>query len=232
MTIFDIMRHVDLTNLNPTATHDDMVALIKDACAYKAYSICVPLYYTLFARDAIPLIAQDGYAPKLCTVIGFPHGNTMPQVKMFEAAQAVQYGADEVDMVINIGAVKERNTEFLLSEINNVAEACKGRVLKVIIETSLLTEEEKIYAAQIVERSAADFIKTSTGYGGGGATLHDIELLKKHVGTKKIKASGGISNLKFAEDIINAGANRLGSSSIIKTYEKLFESEEKSAENT
>ncbi len=232
MTIFEVMKTTDLTNLNPAATHEDIAQLLKTACEYKAYSVCVPLYYTLFVRDALPIVAQGDYQPKICTVIGFPHGNTMPQVKMFEAAQAVQYGADEVDMVINIGAVKERNTEFLLSEINNVAEACKGRVLKVIIETSMLTEEEKIYAAQIVERSAADFIKTSTGYGGGGATLHDVELLKKHVGTKKIKASGGISSLKFAEDLINAGAQRLGSSSIIKTYEKLFESEVKSAEST
>lgn len=218
----NILPKTDLTNLNPAATHEDMVALIKNACTYQAYSVCVPLYYTLFVRDAIPLVAQDGYAPKICTVIGFPHGNTMPQVKMFEAAQAVHYGADEVDMVINIGAVKERNTEFLLSEIDNVAEACKGRVLKVIIETSMLTEEEIIYACQIVARSAADFIKTSTGYGSRGATLHDIELMKQHAGGKKIKAAGGINTAAKAKEFLDAGADRIGSSKIIKNYEEVM----------
>lgn len=220
--MMDIFSKTDLTNLNPAATHEDMINLIKDACTYKTYSVCVPLYYTLFVRDAIPLIAQGGYEPKICTVIGFPHGNTMPQVKMFEAAQAVQYGADEIDMVINIGAVKERNTEFLLSEINNVAEACKGRVLKVIIETSMLNDEDIIYASQIVERSAADFIKTSTGYGPGGATTHAVELMMAHAGTKKIKAAGGINTIARANTFFDMGVHRIGSSRIVKDYEAVL----------
>ena len=218
MTFFDIMKHTDLTNLNPTATHDDMVSLINDACTYKAYSVCVPLYYTLFVHDAIPLVAKEGYAPKICTVVGFPHGNTMPQVKMFEAAHAVACGADEVDMVMNLGAIKERNTEFLLSEINNVAEACQGRVLKVIIETSMLSDEEIIYASQIVARSAADYIQTSTGCDGRSA-YHDIKLIRQHVDGKKIKVIHEMHSLGWAHDLVNAGADRIGSCNIIKNYE-------------
>lgn len=218
MTIFDIMRHTDLTNLNPTATHNDMVALIHDACTYKAYSVCVPLYYTLFVHDAIQLVAKEGYAPKICTVIGFPHGNTMPQVKIFEATQAVAYGADEIDMVINLGAIKERNTEFLLSEINNVAEVCQGRVLKVIIETSMLSDEEIIYACQIVARSAADYIQISAKHDGRGA-YHDIKLIRQHVDRKKIKVIHEMYSLGWAQDMVNAGADRIGSSNIIKNYE-------------
>lgn len=218
MTFFDIMKHTDLTNLNPTATHNDMVALIHDACTYKAYSVCVPLYYTLFVHDAIQLVAKEGYAPKICTVIGFPHGNTMPQVKIFEATQAVACGADEIDMVINIGAIKERNTEFLLSEINNVAEACQGRVLKVIIETSMLSDEEIIYACQIVARSAADYIQTSSRH-DGRSSYHDIKLIRQHVGRKKIKVIHEMYSLGWAQDMVNAGADRIGSSNIVKNYE-------------
>lgn len=218
MTFFDIMKHTDLTNLNPTATHNDMVALIHDACTYKAYSVCVPLYYTLFVHDAIQLVAKEGYTPKICTVIGSPHGNTMPQVKIFEATQAVAYGADEIDMVINLGAIKERNTEFLLSEINNVAEACRGRVLKVIIDTGMLSDDEIIYAGQIVARSAADYIYASAGHEGRGS-YHDIKLLRQHVGQKKIKVIHELYNLGWAHDLLNAGADRIGSSNIIKKYE-------------
>jgi deoxyribose-phosphate aldolase len=220
MTFFDIIKQTDITNLSPSATHHDIIKLIKDACTYRAHGVCVPLYYTMFVRDALPLIAQEGYVPKITTVVGFPHGNTMPQVKMFEAAQAVEYGADEISMVINIGAVKERNTEFLLSEINNVAEACKGRILKVIIETCLLNYDDIIYACQIVARSAADFIQTGTGCSAYGATLSDIELMMQHCDNKKIQATGVINTANRAEALLNAGVHRISSLTIIDNYEK------------
>lgn len=219
MNISEILANTDHTNLNPAATHEDILTLIKEASQYRTFSVCIAPYHVLFARTIINNLPADAYRPKLCTVVGFPHGNVMPQTKAFEARNAVIHGVDEVDMVINIGCVKERQRELLIKEIDLVAEACQGRVLKVIIETSMLTEEEIIFACEVVAASAADYIKTSTGYGSRGASLRDIELMKQYCTGKKIKASGGIHTLDFAKELMQAGASRIGASQLIKDYQ-------------
>lgn len=180
--------------------------------------LCVAPYYVSFARGMLDLYAEMHHkrTPKLCVVVGFPHGNTIPAVKGYEAQKVVQFGADEIDMVINVAMLKERRDVILLDEIEQVKEAAGKRPVKVIIETSLLSEEDKIYACDIINRSKADYIKTSTGFHGGGATIEDIELFKKHlVPTKLIKASGGISTVEDAEKFLAAGANRIGGSGVL-----------------
>ena len=166
---------------------------------------------------------MDGRIP-VCTVIGFPNGYDTTAAKCFEAADAVKNGATEVDMVINVGWVKDRRYDDVLAEIKAVKAACDGRLLKVIIETCLLTDEEKIEMCRVVSESGAEFIKTSTGFGGGGATREDVALFKAHVAPHvKIKASGGIANLQDAEDFINLGAQRLGTSRIVKAVKAMNE---------
>ena len=206
-----LLAAVDHTLLTQTATWDEIRQICDDGAAYGCASVCIPASYVRQAADYL------GDRLPVCTVIGFPNGYSTTAVKVLEAKDAVANGAKEIDMVINIGWAKDGRWEDLLSEIKAVKAACGGLVLKVIIETCLLTEEEKIRLCRIVSDSGADFIKTSTGFAGGGATREDVALFAKHAAPHlKIKAAGGISSLQDAEDFIALGASRLGTSRIIK----------------
>ena len=211
MELKKILNTVDHTLLAQGATMDEIKAICDDGIRYGCASVCIPPSYVAdAARYAAGRI-------RICTVIGFPNGYSTTAVKCFEAADAVANGADEIDMVINIGWLKDGRCDDLLAEINAVKEACAGRLLKVIIETCLLTEEEKIRMCEIVAASGADYIKTSTGFSTAGATREDIRLFAAHVtGDTKIKAAGGIASLSDAEDFLNLGASRLGTSRIVK----------------
>ena len=211
MQIKEILSKVDHTVLSQGATWDDIRVLCDDGIKYGCASVCIAPSFVKKAKEYV------GNSLKICTVIGFPNGYNTTAVKAFEAAQAVKDGADEIDMVINIGMLKEKRYGEILNEINEVKKACDGRLLKVIIETCLLTEEEKIRMCEIVSESEADYIKTSTGFSTGGATREDIALFKAHVSdVTLIKAAGGISSLKDAEDMLSLGASRLGTSRIVK----------------
>ena len=211
MEIKEILSKCDHTNLSVTATWDDIQATIDDGIKYGTASVCIPPYYVKRAT---------GYAlgrVKICTVIGFPNGYATTKTKLFEAEDALLCGADEIDMVVNIGEIKAGHFEAIENEIKILKAAVRDRVLKVIIETCLLTEEEKIKMCEVVSSAGADYIKTSTGFSSGGATAEDIILFKKHISPKvKIKAAGGISSLTDAEAFINLGADRLGTSRIVK----------------
>lgn len=211
MTINDILAKVDHTLLSPECTWEQIKDVTDDAIKYNTASVCIPPFFVKKAAE------YASKRVKICTVIGFPTGYSTSEVKVFEAKRAVEDGADEVDMVINIGKVKEGNYDFVLDEINAVKKACGDKILKVIIETCLLSEDEKIKMCETVNRSDADFIKTSTGFSTKGATKEDIVLFKKHIKGKKIKAAGGIQNISDATEFINLGADRLGTSRIVKT---------------
>ena len=211
MELKSILGKVDHTVLNQAATWTDIQALCDDAVKYGTASVCIPASYVRQAKEYV------GDKMAVCTVIGFPNGYCTTKTKVFETADAVENGADEIDMVINIGWVKDEKWDDLLSEIEAVRTACSGKVLKVIIETCLLTDEEKIRLCRIVTDSGADYIKTSTGFSTAGATFHDVELFARHVGENlKIKAAGGISSLADAEKFIELGASRLGTSRVVK----------------
>lgn len=216
MELKEILSRCDHTLLAQTATWAEIRAVCDDGMKYGCASVCIP---ASFVRQAAEYV--EGKLP-ICTVIGFPNGYDTTAAKCFMAADAVEGGADEVDMVINIGWVKDARWDDLLSEIKAVKAACKGRLLKVIIETCFLTEEEKVKMCGIVTASGADYIKTSTGFGGGGATREDVALFAKHIGPHvKIKAAGGIADLKDAEDFIALGASRLGTSRIVKAVKAM-----------
>ena len=210
MKIEEILAKCDHTLLSVTAPEAQIRSICDDGIKYGTASVCIPPSFIKSMREYV------GDRLKLCTVIGFPNGYSAASVKAYEAEIAVRDGADEIDMVINVGLMKDRRYDELLAEINAVKAACHGRVLKVIVEACLLTEEEKIKVCEIVSASDADFIKTSTGFSTGGATFADIALFKKHVKGKKIKAAGGISSLADAEKFIELGADRLGTSKIVK----------------
>ena len=211
MNINDILAKVDHTVLGVDATENDIKSLCEDAKKYKTASVCIA---PCFVKNAVEIL--KGEIP-VCTVIGFPNGYNSTEVKCFEAAKAVEEGADEIDMVINIGDLKAKKYDNILEEINLVKQNCKGKILKVIIETCLLTEDEKIKMCEIVSKSDADFIKTSTGFSKSGATFEDIKLFKEYIKNgKKIKAAGGISSIEDAEKFISLGADRLGTSRIVK----------------
>ena len=211
MEIKEILSYVDHTLLSQTATWEEIKAICDDVIKYGCASVCIPPSYVKKASEY-----SDGRI-KICTVIGFPNGYNTTKVKCFEAFDAVENGADEIDMVINIGMLKDKKYDELLYEISEVKKACKGKLLKVIIETCLLTEEEKVKMCEIVSESGADFIKTSTGFSTGGATREDIKLFSENVERHlKIKAAGGISSIKDAEDMLSLGAERLGTSRIVK----------------
>ena len=206
----EILRRLDHTLLKQTATWEQIKAICEEGMSYRTASVCIP---PCFVKQASEFV-EGGVA--VCTVIGFPNGNTTTETKVFETRDAVKNGADEIDMVINVGDVKAGNYEKVLAEIQAIKSACDGKLLKVIIETCLLTEEEKIKMCEVVTASGAEYIKTSTGFGGGGATFADVELMRKHVGADvKIKAAGGISSLEDAEKFIELGAERLGTSRLI-----------------
>lgn len=216
MELKEILSRCDHTLLAQTATWAEIRALCDDGMKYGCASVCIPASYV---RQAA---AYMGGKLPVCTVIGFPNGYDTTAAKCFMAEDAVKNGADEVDMVINIGWVKDRRWEDLLSEIRAVKDACGGRILKVIIECCLLTDAEKIQMCRIVTDAGADFIKTSTGFGGGGATREDVALFASHIGPGvKIKAAGGIADLKDAEDFIALGASRLGTSRIVKAVKAM-----------
>ena len=206
----EILKKVDHTLLKQTSTWEDIKKLCDDAIKCNTASVCIPPCFVKQAKEYV------GDKMKICTVIGFPNGYNLTKVKMYETEQAVEDGADEIDMVINVGKLKEKNYDYILNEINGIKSKCNGRILKVIIETCRLTEEEKIKMCEIVSQSDADYIKTSTGFSTGGATLEDIELFKKHMKNgKKIKAAGGIKNFDDAEEFVKAGADRLGTSRLV-----------------
>ena len=214
MDLQKILAAVDHTLLTQQATWADIRQICDDAMTYHTASICIPASYV---RQATEYMKGNPGAVPVCTVIGFPNGYSTTAAKCFEAKDAVANGAEEIDMVINIGMLKDGRDEDVLQEINAVKAACQGRLLKVIIETCLLTEDEKIRMCGIVSRSDADFIKTSTGFSTGGATFADVALMKKHMAEGKgIKAAGGIASLEDAVKFMSLGATRLGTSRIIK----------------
>ena len=216
MDVKDILRRCDHTLLSQGATWAEIRALCDDGVRYGCASVCIPASYVKQAAEYL-----GGKLP-VCTVIGFPNGYDSTAAKCFEAEDAVKNGADEIDMVINIGWAKDGRWEDLLSEIRAVKAACGDHILKVILECCLLTEAEKIKLCEIVTESGADFIKTSTGFGGGGATREDVALMAAHVGPKvRIKAAGGIANLEDAADFIALGASRLGTSRVVKAVKAL-----------
>lgn len=211
MEVKEILSKVDHTLLSQSATWEQIKQICDDGMNYGCASVCIPASYVKQAAEYV-----EGRLP-ICTVIGFPNGYSTTEVKCFEAENAVKNGAEEIDMVINIGALKDKNYEFIFDEINAVKKSCHGKLLKVIIETCLLTGAEKIKMCEIVSHSDADYIKTSTGFSTSGATKEDVELFAKHVfGGTKIKAAGGIASLEDAEAFITLGADRLGTSRIVK----------------
>lgn len=214
MNIEKILSMVDHTLLKQESTWEQIKSLCDDAIKYNTASVCIP---PSFVRQAKEYMIEQGANIAICTVIGFPNGYNTTNVKWFETKDAVINGADEIDMVINIGWLKDKRYDDILNEIDKVKEACDGRILKVIIETCLLTDEEKVKMCEIVSESQADYIKTSTGFSKGGATFEDVKLMEEHmISTKKIKAAGGISSIADAQKFIELGASRLGTSRIVK----------------
>lgn len=207
----EILNKVDHTLLAQTATWEEIREILDDAMKYHTASACIPAAYVKQAAEYV-----QGRLP-ICTVIGFPNGYHTTAVKVFETKDAVANGASEIDMVINIGFLKDKRYEEIEEEILQVHAACEGRILKVIIETCLLTEKEKIKMCEIVTKAGAEFIKTSTGFSTGGATFEDVELMRKYVGANvKVKAAGGIASFADAEKFVELGADRLGTSRLIK----------------
>ena len=221
MTINEILAKCDHTLLGQTATWADIKAICDDGMKYQTASVCIPQSFVKQAKEYV----RDKLA--ICTVIGFPNGYATTAAKCFMASDTVDNGADEVDMVINIGWAKEGKWDEITAEIAAIKAACKGRILKVIIETCLLTDEEKIALCKCVSDSGADYIKTSTGFSTSGATFADVDLFAKHVAPHvKIKAAGGISSIEDAEKFISLGADRLGTSRIVKIAKALEAGEE------
>lgn len=212
----EILRHVDHTLLTQTATWEEIKQICDDAIEYGTASVCIPPSYVKQAKEYV----KDKMA--ICTVIGFPNGYNTTAVKEFEVKDALANGADEIDMVINIGWAKQGRFDLIENEIRTLKSACGEKILKVIIETCLLTDDEKIALCKAVTNAGADYIKTSTGFSKAGATFEDVELFAKHVGPNvKIKAAGGISSLDDAERFIKLGADRLGTSRIVKLVKGL-----------
>lgn len=207
----DILSRVDHTLLSQTATWEEIRQILDDGIKYGCASACIPACYVKQAAEYV-----DGKLP-ICTVIGFPNGYMTTKAKEFETKDALENGASEIDMVINIGWLKDKKYDLIENEIRALKAVCKDKILKVIIETCFLTDEEKIKMCEIVTNAGADYIKTSTGFGGAGATFEDIKLFSEHIGPNvKMKAAGGISSIEDAEKFLELGADRLGTSRIIK----------------
>lgn len=214
MDIKEILAKVDHTVLGQAATWEDIKALCDDGMKYQTASVCIPPSYV---KQAAEYIKSVGGNLKVCTVIGFPNGYNTTAVKCFETEEAVKEGADEIDMVINIGWLKDKKYDALLDEIKKIKASCGGKLLKVIIETCLLTDEEKVKMCEIVTASGAEYIKTSTGFSTAGATFDDVKLMAENVGEGiLVKAAGGISSIADAEKFVELGASRLGTSRIVK----------------
>jgi len=211
----DIAKLIDHTLLKSAATRTDIEKLCREAKQYGFCSVCVNPFWVSYAKELL-----SGCEVKVCTVIGFPLGANTTSVKAFETAEAVKNGADEIDMVLNIGALRNREYDIVLNDIQAVRQACPGRTLKVIIETSQLTDEEKTKACELVTQAHADFVKTSTGFVGGGATAADVALMRRAIAPQmQVKASGGIRSREDAQAMITAGATRIGASSGIRIVE-------------
>lgn len=211
MNIKEILRHVDHTLLLQGSTWEEIKQICDDAMKYETASVCIPPCYVKQAAEYM------GDRMAVCTVIGFPNGNVTTETKAFETKDALENGASEIDMVINIGWLKDKKYDLVENEIRKLKEICGDKILKVIIETCFLTDEEKIKMCEIVTNAGADYIKTSTGFGGAGATFDDIKLFAEHIGPNvKMKAAGGISSISDAETFLNLGADRLGTSRIVK----------------
>ncbi len=208
----NLAKYIDHTILKPQTTEEQVKVICAEAREHNFFSVCVnPCYVTLVKKEL------EGSETKVCSVISFPLGANIPEVKAFEATKAIQDGADEIDMVINIGALKDGKYDYVLEDIKAVVEACKGKaLLKVIIEACLLTDEEKVKACELSKEAGADFVKTSTGFSTGGATAEDIALMRKTVGPELgVKASGGVRDFEGAKKMIDAGASRIGASSSV-----------------
>ena len=211
MNITEILVRCDHTLLLQTATWEEIRAICDDGMKYKTASVCIPPCYVKQAKEYV------GDRLAICTVIGFPNGDSTTAVKCFETAEALREGADEIDMVIHVGDLKAGNDDKILEEIRAIKAVCGDKILKVIIETCLLSEDEKLRMCRIVTESGADYIKTSTGFSTAGATREDVALMRANVGAHvKVKAAGGIASLQDAEDFINLGADRLGTSRVVK----------------
>ena len=218
MELNSLLKHVDHTLLDVSATESDYNKLCDDGVEYGVASVCVPPSRVKMCAERV------GDKLPVCSVIGFPNGYHDSDVKAYEASLAIEHGASEIDMVIDVGKAKEHKYDDVLSDIQKVREATKGYILKVIIETALLDTEEKIALCDVVNKSGADFIKTSTGFAGGGATFDDVTLLRKHASPSvKVKASGGIATLDDAHRFIELGADRLGTSRIVKIVKGMSE---------
>ena len=211
MNTSDVLKTVDHTLLAQTATWAQIREILDDAMKYHTASACIPAAYVKQAAEYV-----QGKLP-ICTVIGFPNGYSTTETKVFEAKNAIENGASEIDMVINVGFLKDGRYEEVEEEIRKIHEACNGKILKVIIETCLLTDDEKIRMCELVTKAGAEFIKTSTGFSTAGATFADVKLMKEHVGKNvKVKAAGGISSFDDAEEFMRLGADRLGTSRLVK----------------
>ena len=211
----DILKKVDHTLLAQGATWEEIKVICDDAIKYETASVCIPASYVKQVAEYFDNVS--GITPAVCTVIGFPNGYSTTATKVFETEDAINNGADEIDMVINIGWAKAGLWDRLEDEIRDIKKACGDKILKVIIETCLLTDAEKIEMCKVVTRAGADYIKTSTGFAGGGATFEDVKLFKENVGPDiKIKAAGGISSFEDAEKFVDLGADRLGTSRLVK----------------
>lgn len=216
MEVKEILKYCDHTLLAQDATWEQIKSVIDDGIKYETASVCIPPSFVAQAKN------YAGENLKICTVIGFPNGYSTTAVKVFETGDAIDNGADEIDMVINIGWVKDKRWEDIENEIETIKEVCDDHILKVIIETCLLTEEEKIKLCEIVTLAGADYIKTSTGFSKGGATFDDVKLMVNNVGEGvKVKAAGGISGLEDAEKFIELGAKRLGTSRVVKAAKNI-----------
>ena len=209
MDIKKILSYVDHTLLSQAATWEEIKAILDDGIKYSCASCCIPASFVKKAKEYV-----DGKVA-ICTVIGFPNGYSTTETKCFETADAVKNGADEIDMVINIGELKAGNNDYVLNEIKALKEACGDKILKVIIETCLLSEEEKVTMCRLVSEAGADFIKTSTGFGSAGAKVEDIVLMKKNISPDvRIKAAGGIRTVEAAKEMLDSGAIRIGASKL------------------
>lgn len=207
----EVLKHVDHTLLTQTATWEEIKEILDDGIKYSTASACIPAAYVKQSAEYV-----EGKLP-ICTVIGFPNGYSTTAVKVFETKDAIENGASEIDMVINIGMLKDKRYQDVEDEIRQIKETCGEKILKVIIETCLLTEDEKIKMCEIVTKAGADYIKTSTGFSTAGATFEDVDLMRKHVRENvKVKAAGGISSFDDAEEFIRLGAERLGTSRLVK----------------
>lgn len=212
MIIMNLAKYIDHTLLKPEATREQIIKLCDDAIKHDFFSVCVNPSFVKTAHDHL-----QACSVKVCTVVGFPLGTATTAAKVYETEEAVAAGADEIDMVINVGAIKSKDNQYIEKEIAAVVEAAKGRAVKVIIETGLLSKEEKVLACKLAKRAGANFVKTSTGFGPGGATVDDVKLMQETVGPGLgVKASGGVRSLKAALDMIDAGATRIGTSSGIE----------------